>query len=79
MGFVTCYYGYVKVDILCSYSRLQTGWQKILRSFLHTFNLVPCEPRFSWDLSLVMMDMSLWIFCVIKYDYPYEYSVIIQN
>jgi len=33
------------------HSRVQIGWQKILRLFLKTFNLVPGEPGFSWDLS----------------------------
>jgi len=36
-----------------TYSRLQIGWQKILRLFLETFNLVPGVPGFSWDLSWV--------------------------
>ena len=36
-----------------NYSRLQIGWNRILRLFLKTFNLVPRVPGFSWDLSLL--------------------------
>jgi len=51
------------VLISSTYSRLQIGQQKILRLRLKTFNLVPGEPGFSWDLS--------WV--------PYYYLVLIVN
>ena len=38
---------------VCAYSLLQTGWHRILRLILKTFNLVPGVPGFSWDLSLL--------------------------
>ena len=36
-----------------SYSRLQIGWPFFLKWCLQTFNWVPGEPGFPWDLSLV--------------------------
>jgi len=52
------------------YSRLQIGWQKILRKFLKTFNLVPGEAGCSLDGMLIgfIMSDAHWI--------HHEYHVI---